>query len=164
MFSPASLHETLNPDWDEIERVRSATHHFMKKSGSKAETTQAVEMVVSELVENAVKYGSFSEGHEQITVDVEMMGDVIVLVVTNPVTSKNLSHLKTLDRTIQWIRGFQDPFEAYVQRIQEVAQRPMDDKASGLGVVRVAYEGGAVLDFFLDEDDILKVSAVVSRN
>lgn len=164
MLSPAKLHETLAPDWDEIERLRRSAHIFMEEAGVKTATAQAVEMVLSELMENAVKYGAFSKQHNQITFDVELMGDVIVIEVTNPVTDKNLAHLKVLDRTIQWIRGFQDPFEAYVERVQEVAQKPMDDKTSGLGVVRVAYEGGAVLDFFLDEDSILKVSAVVACN
>ena len=69
-------------------------------------------------------------------------------------------HLKRLDRTIQWIRGYQDPFLAYTERIRAVSKRPLRDKESGLGLVRIAYEGKSILDFFLDDDNILNVSAV----
>ena len=69
-------------------------------------------------------------------------------------------HLRKLDKTLQWIRGFQDPFQAYVERIKQISRKPFDDEISGLGLVRIAYEGNAILDFFLSEDNQLNVSAV----
>ena len=71
-----------------------------------------------------------------------------------------MDNLNELDRIIQWIRGFQDPFEAYIDRLQTVAQKSLTDKESGLGIVRVAYEARAILDFFVTADNMLTVAAV----
>ena len=61
---------------------------------------------------------------------------------------------------VQWIRGFQDPFEAYLERLKEVSSQSLDHEESGLGLVRIAYEGQSVLDFFVTENHVLAVSAV----
>ena len=65
-----------------------------------------------------------------------------------------------MDKTIQWIRGYQDPFEAYIERIKEVSKKPLHDMESGIGLVRIAYEGNALLDFFVAENNMLNVSVV----
>jgi len=69
-------------------------------------------------------------------------------------------HLSKLDKTIQWIRGYQDPFEAYIERIKEVSKKPLNDMESGIGLVRIAYEGNALIDFFVAENNMLNVSVV----
>jgi hypothetical protein len=61
---------------------------------------------------------------------------------------------------VQWIRGHQNPFEAYMTRLQEVSGQALDHPESGLGLVRIAYEGQALRDFFVDDQNILAVSAV----
>jgi hypothetical protein len=71
------------------------------------------------------------------------------------------SHLKKLDQTIQWIRGYQNPFQAYVERMKEVSVKALDDLESGLGLVRIAYEGKCILDFFVNEENMLAVSALL---
>ena len=86
--------------------------------------------------------------------------NIITVEVMNPVDETAENHLKNLDRTIQWIRGYQDPFEAYVERVKDVSKKPLSNEESGLGLVRMAYEGKAILDFFVGEDNILNVSAV----
>ena len=63
---------------------------------------------------------------------------------------------------IQWVRGFQDPFEAYVKRLREIAKKSLDDKESGLGIVRIIYEGQVDLDFFVTDKDLLTVSAILN--
>jgi hypothetical protein len=65
---------------------------------------------------------------------------------------------------IQWIRGFQDPFEAYVERMKIVSAQPYSNGESGLGLTRIAYEGRSVIDFYVDEGNVLAVSAVYRRD
>ena len=60
----------------------------------------------------------------------------------------------------QWIRGHQDPFEAYLSRLQEVSVQELENRESGLGLVRIAYEGQSVLDFFVDDRNVVSVSAI----
>jgi hypothetical protein len=69
-------------------------------------------------------------------------------------------HLRRLDRAVQWIRGFQNPFEAYVEKLKEVSSQSLESNESGLGLVRIAYEGQSILDFFLLDRNVLSVSAV----
>ena len=71
-------------------------------------------------------------------------------------------NLSKLDKRIQWIRSFQDPFEAYIERIKEVSKKPLHDKESGIGLVRIAYEGNALLDFFVNDNSTVNVSAVTN--
>ena len=71
--------------------------------------------------------------------------------------------LKKLDDTIQWIRGYQSPFEAYVEKLKQVSAQPYAPGESGLGLARIAYEGQCVLDFYVDETDVLAMSAVHHR-
>jgi len=84
----------------------------------------------------------------------------VTIEVNNPVDESTSHDLRRLDRTIQWIRGYQDSFEAYIERMKEISKKPLKDEESGLGLVRIAYEGKAILDFFVRDDNMLNVSAV----
>jgi hypothetical protein len=44
--------------------------------------------------------------------------------------------------------------------MKAISREPLDNVKSGLGLVRITYEGQAILDFYLDENDTLSVSAV----
>ena len=156
----SSLDLTMRPAWKEIEGVRIETANFLLDQKIPDDAVQAVTMVVSELVENSVKYGIFASPESQVSITVKTYGDMIIAEVANPVDDSVIRHLKELDKTLQWIRGFQDPFQAYAERIVQISKKPLDDKFNGLGLVRIAYEGNAILDFFLSEDNLLNVSAV----
>ena len=154
---------TLRPDWDEIEPLRLQAHDFFGSHGLSGDVIQSLVMVLGELLENSVKYGCYKVSDSQIQISINIGKKIITIEVTNPVDDSNLDDLKRLDRMIQWVRGYQDPFEAYIERLKEVAKRPLHDKESGLGIVRVAYEGDVILDFFVSEDNLLTVSAVLTR-
>ncbi len=156
----SSLNLTMKPAWNEIEDVRIETANFLIDQKIPDDAVQAVTMVVSELVENSVKYGIFASPESQVAVKIKTYGDMIIAEVANPVDDSVFRHLKQLDKTLQWIRGFQDPFQAYIERIKQISKKPLDDEFNGLGLVRIAYEGNAILDFFLSEDNLLNVSAV----
>ncbi|UCF91784.1 MAG: ATP-binding protein [Desulfobacterales bacterium] len=155
-----SIKFTLKPRWNEIEKIRNRSRRFLASHGLSDDNVQAFTMVISELIENSVKYGKFETSNNEVIVDIQINGKTVTVEVINPVDETVYTHLKALDKTIQWIRGFQDPFEAYVERLKAVAKKPLDDDDSGLGLARIAYEGQAILDFFLSEDHILNVSAV----
>jgi hypothetical protein len=150
----------IEPRWEQIENVRKKTHSFLKTHGLSVELTDALTMVGSELVENGVKYGSFEHPDSKLRFKLKVSENSIVIEVTHPTDPSASHHLRRLDKTIQWIRGYQDPFQAYLERIKEVARKPIHDHESGLGLVRIAYEGKSILDFFVAEDDALNVSAI----
>jgi len=154
---------TLSPDWDEIEPLRLQAHDFFGSHGLSRNTVQSLVMVLGELLENSVKYGSYKTADSPIQISIHIGKKIVTIEVTNPIDDSNLDDLKRLDWMIQWVRGYQDPFEAYIERLKEVAKKPLHDKESGLGIVRIAYEGDVILDFFVSEDNLLTVSAVLTR-
>ncbi|MFH2008912.1 MAG: DUF6272 family protein [bacterium] len=147
-------------DWEEIDGIRTRTASFLRKLGLPASAIDAVSMVTCELSENAVKYGHYEDPEQRITIRVSRQPEGVTVEVRNPIHAEDELNLKRLDRMIQWIRGYQDPFEAYMERLKEVSSMHLDDAESGLGLVRIAYEGQSVLDFYVDEKNVLAVSAV----
>src|SRR4051812_40933042 len=120
----------IAPDWAAIEQVREAVIAFLREGGEPDGVIDSVAMVVAELTENAIKYGHFTP---EARVDVAVRSDdgAITVEVRNPSSPTDLPQLNRLDRTIQWIRGFQDPFEAYLTRLREVSLQSPDSRESG---------------------------------
>ena len=104
---------TLKPIWDEIESVREKSNEFLESQGLSKDSAQAFTMVISELVENSIKYGQFGPANPQVLVDIQFSPNSVIAEVTNPIGEKDANNLKTLDKTIQWIRGFQNPLSAF---------------------------------------------------
>ncbi len=155
-----SMKLTVKPNWEEIEQVRNSSSEFLRSHGFSGDAVNALTMVISELIENGIKYGNFKAPENKVILTIHIGSRVVTVEVVNPVDETAHVHLRRLDRTIQWIRGYQDPFQAYTERIRAVSKRPLRDKESGLGLVRIAYEGKSILDFFVGDDNVLNVSAV----
>lgn len=150
----------ITPRWEEIADVRRKTAAFLKGQNVTRDVVDAVAMVACELTENATKYGVFNGARNNIDISVAMSSEEITVEVTNPVSHTDRDNLSRLDRMVQWIRGFQDPFEAYLQRLKELSSEGLESTESRLGLVRIAYEGQAVLDFYVNEHNVLAVSAI----
>jgi hypothetical protein len=150
----------FEPDWAEVEGVRQRSVAFLREQGFEADVVDAVSMVACELTENAVKYGHFHDGAEAIGVTLTCAPKAVTVEVQSPVDDSKGIGVTKLDYMIQWIRGHQDPFEAYLGRLKEVSAQHMTSPESGLGLVRIAYEGHSILDFYVDNRNILFISAV----
>lgn len=154
------LRLSVRPQWEELDAARAEAVSFLRAHAFGEATIHAAEMVVCELTENATKYGSFNEIPDPVAIAITVQGATVTVEVRSPVSSVNDEHLRRLDRAVQWIRGFQNPFEAYVEKLKEVSSQSLESNESGLGLVRIAYEGQSILDFFLLDQNVLSVSAV----
>jgi len=150
----------IRPEWDRIEEVRQQATSFLTTMGLESDNVYSLTMIISELVENGIKYGKFKPPDGHVAIEIRYGRGIITIEVINPVDRTRFGHLRNLDRRIQWIRGYQDSFEAYVERLKEVSRKPFTDEESGLGLARIAYEGKAVLDFYLNENQYVNVSAI----
>lgn len=150
--------------WEEIVRVNDAVTEFLERRRLPPEQNQRCTMIACELVENAIKYGCYGETETVVLLHVQVSSRSVLVQVRNPVCDDYRSYLEELDRTIQWTRGFQDPFEAYIERVKAISSEPLGMKRSCLGIARIAYEGGAALDFYLDEDGTVSVAALASAS
>ena len=154
-----SLELQFLPDWDTIQQAWDPCMRYLGERGLDSDAAYALCMVTQELLENAVKYGAFGAGEERIGLQLSGGTGAVTIEVQSPLDT-DPTRLQQLDTMIQWIRGFQSPFEAYVGRLKEVAGRSWENCESGLGLVRMAYEGQCILDFFTDDSNVLAMSAV----
>ena len=65
---------------------------------------------------------------------------------------------------IQWIRGCQDPLATGMLRPAETADTSPIDGINGFTLARLAQKENAIIDFYVSEDNILKLSAVRKLN
>lgn len=149
----------LVPEWDTIKRTWDVCMAHLTAQGLDPDAAYALCMVSQELLENGVKYGAFGPGRDRLLFSISHRGGALVIEVHSPL-GPDPERLQRLDGMIQWIRGFQNPFEAFVERLKEISTRPVSSSESGLGLVRVAYEGQCILDFYVDDADVLAMSAV----
>lgn len=158
--APQNLATRISPDWKEIERLRMQIGEHLSNAGMNTDAVNAMQMVSCELLENAVKYGHYSTT-QHIDYSLKIAKNRLTVEVIHPVRGDEDDNFRKLDAQIQWIRGFQNAFEAYIERLKEVSVRkPGHEGESGLGLVRIAYEGQSVLDFYVDDKNMLSVSAV----
>jgi len=119
-------------------------------------------MILRKLIKNSIKYGRLAPSANEIAVRLQIYKSTYTIEVMNPVHKTCSDRLEELDKTIQFIRGYQDPFEAYSIRLADVAANPFKAEANDLDLIKIACEGGAILDFFINEDNFLNLSAVGS--
>jgi len=162
MEKPINLSLDLGNEWKNTSLIQEGVWNLTLVALGDRDRADAISMVSTELVENAVKYSSLLEEDENNTVHFSLRGDrdEVVVEVTNTIRDDMRDNIKQLDETIQWIRGYQNPWEAYIERLQEVSRSAVIED-SRMGMVRMAYEAGAILDFYLDEDNKLSVSATI---
>lgn len=160
-MSSARFERRIAPDWDAIKATWEDSLEHFNTVGMDPDTAYSLCMVAQELLENAVKYGRFEPG-EHVHLSIDVADSAVTIEVKSP-SRADPAQLKRLDDNIQWIRGFQNPFEAYVERLKEVSAQPYAEGESGLGLARVAYEGQCILDFYIDDTDTLAISAVHPR-
>lgn len=158
-----TLQLALRPVWEEIDALATRCAEFLKAEGLDADAQNALSMVACELAENATKYGHFNGEKEVVKVALSVQPAQVTVTVSNPVTPKEADSLAILDHTIQWIRGFHDPFQAYLERLRDVSAQSLLSTESRLGLVRIAYEGQSTLDFYVGRDGVLVVSATFSQ-
>lgn len=132
----------------------------MRSQGISNDAVHAQFRIIRELIKTGIKYGNFSPTETAIMVGVQVVGNSIMVEITNPINEAGFERLKELDKTIQFIRGYQDPFEAFMIIQKEVSIYSPHGHSSALDLSRIAYEEKAILDFFVNQDNILQLSAI----
>jgi hypothetical protein len=130
----------LEPSWSTIrairERVGAALADVPKA------VREATQMVASELLENAIKYGEVVPAAKRISFVFSMDGPRLKVTVSNGSTTKE--SVDGLLRRVDELASAADPATLYIARLQELMENP-EAGATGLGIYRVALEGGFLL-------------------
>lgn len=135
---------SIPPDWTRIELVRKAVGFCVWAVFGRGDLRDSLSMVSAELLENAVKY---SAPDREVRLSITEDPDKLVVAVTNEVEDGG-QHLKALVQRLEWLRTFPSAADAYMAALSEVFDHKGDDRGGegGLGIVRIAYEGGCALD------------------
>ena len=139
--------------------VKKKTNDFLKSSGFSTQTIQSQVAILKELIKNAIECANLRPSKDTMTVYVYFDDNSITVELKNPITDTASKKLEELDKTIQLMRGYQDPFEAYMLKIKEFSGNSHGDATNGLSLAKIAYEKNAIIDYFISEDNILNMTA-----
>lgn len=133
---------SIPPEWERIDPTREAVGMLVQAVYGDDDLRDALAMVSEELLENAIKY-SKPETDVSLSIHNEPAG--VVIEVTNAVDDAS-THVGTLRERVEWMARFASPSEAYTAAISNVRERKAAGHDPGLGIVRIAYEGGCRID------------------
>jgi hypothetical protein len=157
-----TLKFNLRPIGRDIDRAGEKGSCFLRSHGFSDDAVQVQTNILTGLIKNSIKYANFRPSANEIAVSLQIDKRTCTIEVKNPVDETCSDRLRELDNTIRFIRGYQDPYEAYSIKRAEVAAQASIIDANDLGLVKIACEGGAVIDFYVSEDNFLNLSAVGS--
>jgi anti-sigma regulatory factor (Ser/Thr protein kinase) len=148
-----SIKLSIQPEWDRIGGVREKTADLLKNR-DKDLIDDAV-MAVTELMENAIKYGMANAAVADIDFRLADQGDRIVIKVSNKVKQKG--DIYNLIAKIDKIKSSQDLAGLYAERMKELMDNSNPGKTQ-LGLYRIAYEGNFKLDCEY-QDGVITITA-----
>jgi len=93
-----SMRLAIKAKWGEIEKIRNKSSRFLESHGLTSDSVQALTMVISELIENSMKYGKFTPQKNKVTVDIHVDEDMVIAEIINPIDETAYKHLKELDK------------------------------------------------------------------
>lgn len=139
--------------------VSGKTSCFLKSHGFPDKAIHEQIMIVEGLLKICMQYSGFKSSQEKMRVQIHISRDKITFEVSSPINGIQKKQLEELDKTIQFIHGYQDPLEA-VLKFKEAS----GNGSNGLALAKLAYEGKATLDFFVSEENIINMSAIRTIN
>ncbi len=149
MADDVAISFTIKPTWSIIKKIQDRTVNYMESKGKPKHITEATMMCVTELIENAVKYGAETPKGDNIEFDLRVSNNKIKIQVTNGISST--MDLSSVVEHIDKIKNSDNPTELYTQRLRELLE-DAKPSVSQLGLYRIAYEGEFKLDYKHDEN------------
>lgn len=151
--SDGSIEMRFGPRWKYISPARLFIQSFVAIAVSDQAKADRVAMAASELLENAVKYGTSDDTH--CVVQAQADRGLIRASVTNQASAAGAEELRLVYQKI--MTG--SPLEAYITQMREAATR--SDGKSQLGLARIRYETNADLSLAITPDHLVTITLVV---
>jgi anti-sigma regulatory factor (Ser/Thr protein kinase) len=146
-------------NWDGVDHLRASVLSGLRAAFPGHSGLEPLAMVAGELVENAVKFGKWGDPARAV-LGLTVTGEPgrVELVVSSP-TDLDDPNLKALVAELGRIQHAPSPQEAYLEKVRRVAIAGK----GGLGLSRIAHEGGCDLSADVTPDRTLRVKAVTRR-
>ncbi|MBW2408923.1 MAG: hypothetical protein JRF72_03930 [Deltaproteobacteria bacterium] len=160
-----SIAFNLKPTGNEIAKVGEKGKRFLKSHGLSDDSVQKQIMVVRELIKSGITFENQKHAVNEMSVHIYIEENTVTTEIRKPVNESTHNHqLEALDKTIQWIRGHQDPFTPFMIEAWQTSESSGNNGFNSFGLAKIAYKTGAILDFYVSEDNILNLSAVSHVN
>jgi hypothetical protein len=148
----------IRNEWSNVDLVRSSIENCFSAVFHDLDGCRTLAIVAGELLENAVKYGDWG-AQSTFRLRVWGKGNTAHVMVENRVRPEG-AQVAELLATLEWMKGFATPEEAFRARLLQIAQAPRAPDESGLGLVRIAYEANCTIGAELS-GAVLRVTAKV---
>lgn len=149
---PLRLTAQISPEWANVRDIRMQVSHALVAQSQ--DIRDATCMVVSELLENAVKYGGSMPESRRLDFALAVEDDKIEVRVTSGATSGE--HVQRLTQRVHEVNETERSGVLYLQRFHDLLNDP--NQSGGLGIYRICVEGGFKLSVS-QEGDVLAVVA-----
>ena len=150
----------FEPDSQNIDMAGERGFRFLKSKGFSDDSIKRPVMILRELIKNGKKYCSSAAADYEIAVCIHSRENAFTIEVRNPVDEACHDRLQELEKSIQFINGYQDPFEPYAMSLGDNSTDDLNSQSYDSALAEIAYKGKAHLDFFITEDNILNMTAV----
>lgn len=137
-----AINVPIRNDWSNVSLLVTSVQNCFNAMFANVKESRTVAMVTGELLENAIKYGTWKTSDQRLHLRVNGSPEVTRITVDNPT---DLESFKELQRSLDWMAGFPDAEAAFRARLLALATTS-DPQVSKLGVVRIAYEGRCSVD------------------
>jgi hypothetical protein len=151
---PASITMYISTNWEIIRDIETRVSSYF--SDGQKDINDASMIVITELVENAVKYGVPLPGMHAIKFNFEIRDNFVEISIINAIGHEK--HRTAITRLIDEINNSGNPQELYTMRLQELLNFDGKIMTGGLGLYRIAHEAKFEINYSLD-GDILTVIA-----
>lgn len=149
-----TLTYVISTNKSDIKNLRDGICHFLQLHEIDEKTIENQTRILNVLL-NICKFYSGSLSVEQnVTVKLISSKNQILIQISNHVIDSQEAELINLDKTIQCIRGYHNPFEAYLKI------KSRSNKIHEINLAKLAYENKTELDFFVTKDNILNMSSI----
>lgn len=146
-----SIDLTVRNEWKNIDLLRTSVQNCFTAVFADLDGCHAIAMVTGELLENALKYGNWSQqDRTMFRLRVTGQSENVEIAVQNPLRPDD-PNAASLEKSITWINSFPKAEQAYRARLLQIAQEDADAAPSSrLGLVRIAHEGNCKLSMAID--------------
>jgi hypothetical protein len=151
------LELNLNANGSELEKVLRESNSFFNTHGISKKISNEQTMVLTKLTKFLALYGRNKRSDDKIKIQINIENDKIIIEAIKSASTMDFDQIEKLEEVIQFIRGFQDPFEAFTKLKKKLIENYNSDTL--LEIAKIACEGDAFVDFFVDEK-MLNLSSV----
>ena len=130
---------SLKSNGDEIRELEQKCSYFLKYQGYSDATIQTQILILRELIKSGQQFKDLRQTGFEMSVQLHIENNTITLEVKKSVCESNCGKLEALDKTIQWIRSYQDPLERHIINLAETSDISHIVGINGLGLARIAH-------------------------